>query len=125
MRSKNKAKAEDGEEGAEDGVEGDHLMTVDHEEELVYVGSYLMYSSIVLASMDPYHAYLVRHRYDEDEAKERKKKRGKHGDVDEMDFDEVWQDDEEMPAEMPGFEDDAKDDVGALKFSFPHRMWLM
>lgn len=60
---------------------------------------------------------MLRHRYDEDEAKERKKKRGKHGDVDEMDFDEVWQDDEEMPAEMPGFEDDAKDDVGALESS--------
>jgi hypothetical protein len=28
-----------------------------------------------------------------------------------MDFDEVWQDDEEMPADMPGFDDDAKDDV--------------
>lgn len=51
------------------------------------------------------------HSYDEDEAKDRKKKRGKHGDVDEMDFDEVWQDDEEMPADMPGFDDDAKDDV--------------
>ncbi|KAK3806785.1 MAG: hypothetical protein J3Q66DRAFT_116746 [Benniella sp.] len=83
MRSKNKAKTEDGEEGGEDGVDGDHLMTVDHEENL---------------------------GYDEDEARERKKKRGKHGDVDEMDFDEVWQDDEEMPAEMPGFEDEAKDD---------------
>lgn len=54
--------------------------------------------------------------YDEDEAKERRKKRGKHGDVDEMDFDEVWQDDEEMPSEMPGFEDDAKDDVRARLF---------
>ncbi|KAI1309983.1 hypothetical protein EDD11_003932 [Mortierella claussenii] len=83
MRSKNKAKTEDGEEGVEEDVDGDHLMTVDHEDD---VG------------------------YDEDEARERKKKRGKHGDVDEMDFDEVWQDDEEMPAEMPGFEDDAKDD---------------
>ncbi|KAG0370884.1 hypothetical protein BC939DRAFT_505853 [Gamsiella multidivaricata] len=83
MRSKNKAKTEDGEEGAEEEVEGEHLVTVDHEDD---VG------------------------YDEDEARERKKKRGKHGDVDEMDFDEVWQDDEEMPSEMPGFEDDAKDD---------------
>lgn len=35
--------------------------------------------------------------------------------MDEMDFDEVWQDDEEMPAEMPGFEDDAKDDVGVQR----------
>jgi len=51
------------------------------------------------------------HRYDEDEAKERKRKRGKHGDVDEMDFDEVWQDDEEAPSEMPGFDEDDKDDV--------------
>ncbi|KAG0001881.1 hypothetical protein BGZ80_006015 [Entomortierella chlamydospora] len=83
MKSKNKAKAEDGEEGMEEDIETDHLMTVDHEDDA---------------------------GYDEDEAKERKKKRGKHGDVDEMDFDEVWQDDEEMPAEMPGFEDDAKDD---------------
>ncbi|KAF8935542.1 hypothetical protein BGZ58_004944 [Dissophora ornata] len=83
MRSKNKAKTEDGEENAEEDIEADHLMAVDHEDD---VG------------------------YDEDEAKERKKKRGKHGDVDEMDFDEVWQDDEEMPSEMPGFEDDAKDD---------------
>ncbi|KAF9972757.1 hypothetical protein BGZ65_009633, partial [Modicella reniformis] len=83
MRSKNKAKAEDGEDGPEEEAEGEHLVTVDHEDEL---------------------------GYDEEEAKERKKKRGKHGDVDEMDFDEVWQDDEEMPAEMPGFEDDAKDD---------------
>lgn len=32
MRSKIKAKTEDGEEVVEDGVEGDHLMTVDHEE---------------------------------------------------------------------------------------------
>ncbi|ORZ11673.1 hypothetical protein BCR41DRAFT_356735 [Lobosporangium transversale] len=83
MRSKNKTKAEDGEEGVEEDAGHEQLMTVDHEDD---VG------------------------YDEDEAKERKKKRGKHGDVDEMDFDEVWQDDEEMPAEMPGFEDDAKDD---------------
>ncbi|KAG0242595.1 hypothetical protein B0O80DRAFT_447678 [Mortierella sp. GBAus27b] len=83
MRSKIKTKAEDGEEGGEEGAEGDHMVTVDHEDEL---------------------------GYDEDEAKERKKKRGKHGDADEMDFDEVWQDDEEMPAEMPGFDDDAKDD---------------
>lgn len=28
-----------------------------------------------------------------------------------MDFDEDWQDDEEAPADMPGFDDDAKDDV--------------
>ncbi|KAF9273343.1 hypothetical protein BGZ68_001594 [Mortierella alpina] len=83
MRSKNKRKREDGEEGAEDDVEGEQLITVDHEDEA---------------------------GYDEDEAKERRKKRGKHGDVDEMDFDEVWQDDEEMPSEMPGFEEDAKDD---------------
>ncbi|KAF9112672.1 hypothetical protein BGX27_002970 [Mortierella sp. AM989] len=83
MKSKNKAKTEDGEEGAEEDIETDHLMAVDHEDDI---------------------------GYDEDEAKERRKKRGKHGDVDEMDFDEVWQDDEEMPAEMPGFEDDAKDD---------------
>ncbi|KAG0303389.1 hypothetical protein BGZ98_006704 [Dissophora globulifera] len=83
MRSKNKAKTEDGEEGVEEDVEMEQLMAVDHDDD---VG------------------------YDEDEAKERKKKRGKHGNVDEMDFDEVWQDDEEMPAEMPGFEDDAKDD---------------
>ncbi|KAF9200290.1 hypothetical protein BGZ49_009490 [Haplosporangium sp. Z 27] len=83
MKSKNKAKTEDGEEGMDEDVETDHLMTVDHEDDI---------------------------GYDEDEAKERKKKRGKHGDVDEMDFEEVWQDDEEMPAEMPGFEDDAKDD---------------
>ncbi|KAF9953973.1 hypothetical protein BGZ72_005011 [Mortierella alpina] len=83
MRSKNKRKREDGEEGAEDDAEGEQLITVDHEDEA---------------------------GYDEDEAKERRKKRGKHGDVDEMDFDEVWQDDEEMPSEMPGFEEDAKDD---------------
>ncbi|KAF9435133.1 hypothetical protein BGZ76_006841 [Entomortierella beljakovae] len=83
MRSKNKAKTEDGEEGPEEDMQTDQLMAVDHEDDT---------------------------GYDEDEAKERRKKRGKHGDVDEMDFDEVWQDDEEMPAEMPGFEDDAKDD---------------
>lgn len=28
-----------------------------------------------------------------------------------MDFDEVWQDDEEAPSEMPGFDEDDKDDV--------------
>ncbi|KAG0247700.1 hypothetical protein BG011_001055 [Mortierella polycephala] len=83
MRSKNKAKTEDGEEGAEEDVEREQLVTVDHEDDI---------------------------GYDEDEAKERKRMRGKHGDVDEMDFDEVWQDDEEMPSEMPGFEEDDKDD---------------
>jgi hypothetical protein len=41
MRSKNKAKTEDGEEGGEDGVDGDHLMTVDHEENLGYVQSFI------------------------------------------------------------------------------------
>ncbi|KAG0287915.1 hypothetical protein BGZ96_008219 [Linnemannia gamsii] len=82
MRSKNK-KAEDGEEGGEEDIETEQLLAVDHDDDA---------------------------GYDEDEAKDRKKKRGKHGDVDEMDFDEVWQDDEEMPADMPGFDDDAKDD---------------
>ncbi|KAF9910660.1 hypothetical protein EC991_005966 [Linnemannia zychae] len=82
MRSKNK-KTEDGEEGGEEDIETEQLLAVDHDDEA---------------------------GYDEDEAKDRKKKRGKHGDVDEMDFDEVWQDDEEMPADMPGFDDDAKDD---------------
>ncbi|GJJ74418.1 transcription initiation factor TFIIF subunit alpha [Entomortierella parvispora] len=82
MRSK-KAKVEDGEEGGEDGAEGEQFMAVDHEDD----GG-----------------------YDEDEAKERKRKRGKHGDADEMDFDEDWQDDEEAPVDMPGFDDDAKDD---------------
>lgn len=33
MRSKNKRKREDGEEGAEDDVEGEQLITVDHEDE--------------------------------------------------------------------------------------------
>ncbi|KAF9409182.1 hypothetical protein BGZ94_002033 [Podila epigama] len=83
MRSKNKAKTEDGEEGVEEDADGDHFMTVDHDDEA---------------------------GYDEDEAKERKRRRGKHGDVDEMDFDEVWQDDEEAPSEMPGFDDEDKDD---------------
>ncbi|KAF9138468.1 hypothetical protein BGX30_009121 [Mortierella sp. GBA39] len=82
MRSKNK-KTEDGEEGGEEDIETEQLLAVDHDDDA---------------------------GYDEDEAKDRKKKRGKHGDVDEMDFDEVWQDDEEMPADMPGFDDDAKDD---------------
>ncbi|KAF9583432.1 hypothetical protein BGW38_009490 [Lunasporangiospora selenospora] len=83
MKSKTKVKTEDGEEGGEEDLESEQFMTVDHEDQ---VG------------------------YDEDEARERKRKRGKHGDVDEMDFEEVWQDDEEAPAEMPGFDDDAKDD---------------
>ncbi|KAG0206718.1 hypothetical protein BGX28_001863 [Mortierella sp. GBA30] len=83
MRSKNKRQRENGEEGADEDIEGEQLITVDHEDEA---------------------------GYDEDEARDRKRKRTKHGDVDEMDFDEIWQDDEEMPAEMPGFEDDAKDD---------------
>ncbi|KAG0012019.1 hypothetical protein BGZ81_001814 [Podila clonocystis] len=83
MRSKLKAKTEDGEEIGEEDADGDQFMAVDHDDD---VG------------------------YDEDEAKERKRKRGKHGDVDEMDFDEVWQDDEEAPSEMPGFDDDDKDD---------------
>ncbi|KAF9082565.1 hypothetical protein BGX29_000214 [Mortierella sp. GBA35] len=82
MRSKNK-KAEDGEEGGEEDIETEQLLAVDHDDDA---------------------------GYDEDEARDRKKKRGKHGDVDEMDFDEVWQDDEEMPADMPGFDDDTKDD---------------
>lgn len=83
MRSKLKAKTEDGEEVGEEDADGDQFMAVDHDDD---VG------------------------YDEDEAKERKRKRGKHGDVDEMDFDEVWQDDEEAPSEMPGFDEDDKDD---------------
>ncbi|KAG0333704.1 hypothetical protein BG000_008946 [Podila horticola] len=83
MRSKLKAKTEDGEEIGEEDADGDQFMAVDHDDD---VG------------------------YDEDEAKERKRKRGKHGDVDEMDFDEVWQDDEEAPSEMPGFDEDDKDD---------------
>jgi hypothetical protein len=44
MRSKNKTKAEDGEEGAEEGAEGDHLVTVDHEDELGYVQTLLVCS---------------------------------------------------------------------------------
>ncbi|KAK3817014.1 MAG: hypothetical protein J3R72DRAFT_497922 [Linnemannia gamsii] len=43
--------------------------------------------------------------HDEDEAKDRKANHSKHGDVDEMDFDEVWPDDEEMPDDLPGFSD--------------------
>ncbi|KAF9934334.1 hypothetical protein FBU30_002473 [Linnemannia zychae] len=82
MRSKNK-KAEDGEEGVEEDIETEQLLAVDHDDDA---------------------------GYDEDEAKDRKRKRGKHGDADEMDFDEVWQDDEEMPVDMPGFDEDAKDD---------------
>lgn len=46
-----------------------------------------------------------------------------------MDFDEVWQDDEEMPAEMPGFEDEAKDDVRyptrtPLQYGFSLALWI-
>ena len=37
MRSKNKAKTEDGEEGGEEDVEGEHLVTVDHEDDAGYV----------------------------------------------------------------------------------------
>ncbi|KAG0326812.1 hypothetical protein BG004_002898, partial [Podila humilis] len=83
MRSKLKSKTEDGEELGEEEAGPEQFMAVDHDDEA---------------------------GYDEDEAKERKRRRGKHGDVDEMDFDEVWQDDEEAPSEMPGFDEDDKDD---------------
>ncbi|KAG0226721.1 hypothetical protein BGW41_004103 [Actinomortierella wolfii] len=84
MRKKMATKTgEDGEEGAEEDAEGDQFMAVDHEDR----------------------------GYDDDEdERARRRKRGKHGDADEMDFEEVFQDDEEAPIDIPGFEEEDRDD---------------
>ncbi|KAF9977865.1 hypothetical protein BGZ73_004620 [Actinomortierella ambigua] len=84
MRKKMTPKTgEEGEEGMEEDGEGDQFMAVDHEDR----------------------------GFDEDEdERSRKRKRGKHGDVDEMDFEEVFQDDEEAPIDIPGFDEEDRDD---------------